>query len=532
VPDSSERLLSYNRIDANRRRTRVLLVAFAAMLLPVVSGATWIMMPMVVLFGSDLIVRIWGPEALYAIIGPPPQPTETSGPLELSDLPASALMLQGGILALALVTVLLGLVAVTIFLIARYGSSAVLRMARARPVQQDREPELVRAVENLCIGAGLPQPAIHVVESAAPNAFAIGRDPEHASLVVTRGLLTLLDRRELEGVIAHELSHIGNQDIRLSTTLAALVTTLCLPIRFVTAPFRFAFRLGWQLKVVALVFLIPVSQMVISGYLFSFELFADETTWQRAPSILWWLELHAMLSHFHIFYVAPLMALVIRHAVSRQREYLADADAALLTRDPEGLALALVKVATARGVRMRVGEGTVHLYFADPRQERALFRWLFPSHPPIEERIELLAQMGSGITPADLQRAREAGARAEAERLEFERLQNLEKAEHGLSETSASAETPSAISQEESPLSGSESADAAGNTTDNSGIPLYEKPDGWSRVVRRLAPDAVLSVAEGHGEFIRVVTTDDVTGYVSINAGLRVLNEPGKKGIA
>ena len=89
--------------------------------------------------------------------------------------------------------------------------------------------------------------------------------------------------------------------------------------------------------------------LLIQGYAFSFAMFADETTWERAPSILWWLTLHAMLTHFHIFYVAPLTALLIRHAVSRQREYLADADAAQLTRDPEGLALALIKVATARG---------------------------------------------------------------------------------------------------------------------------------------------------------------------------------------
>ena len=147
---------------------------------------------------------------------------------------------------MALIAVVIGFVAVTMFLIAWYGSNALLRMSGARRVELDGEPELVRAVENLCIAAGLPRPAIYVVESPAPNAFAVGRDSQHASLIVTRGLLTLLDRRELEGVIAHELSHIGNHDIRLSTTLAALVTTLRLPFRFVTAPFRFVFRLPWK----------------------------------------------------------------------------------------------------------------------------------------------------------------------------------------------------------------------------------------------------------------------------------------------
>jgi heat shock protein HtpX len=121
----------------------------------------------------------------------------------------------------------------------------VLRLARARPVSPDQEPDLIRTVENLCIGAGLP--AIYVVESKAPNAFATGRDAQHASLVVTRGLLTLLNHRELQGVIAHELSHIGNNDIRLSTLLAALVGTMTMPFRICTAPIRSAFAVHWGL---------------------------------------------------------------------------------------------------------------------------------------------------------------------------------------------------------------------------------------------------------------------------------------------
>ena len=522
MPESSERLLSYNRIDINRRKTRALLAAFAALLFPFVSGATQFAMPMVVLLGLSTVYAMLGQEAAFTLLGPPPSQADSSGPIELTDLPSSVLLLQGGVLLVALIAVVIGFVAVTMFLIMWYGSHAVLRMSGARRVERDHEPELIRAVENLCIAAGLPRPAIYVVESPAPNAFAVGRDPQHASLIVTRGLLALLDRRELEGVIAHELSHIGNHDIRLSTTLAALVTTLRLPFRFVTAPFRFVFRLPWTFRALALFIMVQPCLLLIQGYAFSFEMFFDETTWERAPSILWWLELHAMLTHFHIFYLAPLAALLIRHAVSRQREYLADADAAQLTRDPEGLALALIKVATARGKSLRFSEGTVHLYFADPRQDRGSWmQRLFPSHPPVEERIKLLARMGSGIVPEDLRRAQEAGARAEAKRIEAERLeiqrQRSQADQKPAPTKTRAAETPTAASVK--PPSGR--------------IPLYEKPDGWSRVLTWLPPDAVLKVVAGEqGAFIRVVTANDVAGFVSRNAGLLQLSESGRKGIA
>ena len=516
MPELSERLLSYNRIDINRRKTRALLAAFAALLFPFVSGAVHFAMPMVVLLGLSAVYAMLGQEKAFALLGPSPSHPEPSGPIELTDLPAPVLLLQGGVLVVALIAVVIGFVAVTMFLIFWYGSRAVLRTSGARRVQGDQEPELVRAVENLCIAAGLPQPAIYVVESPAPNAFAVGHDPRHASLVVTRGLLTLLDRRELEGVIAHELSHIGNHDIRLSTTLTAMVTTLRLPFRFVTAPFRFVLKLPWTYRALALFVMVQPCLMLIQGYAFSFEMFFDETTWERAPSIAWWLELHAMLTHFHIFYVAPLAALLIRHAVSRQREYLADADAAQLTRDPEGLALALIKVATAGGKSLRFSEGTVHLYFADPRHDRGSWmQRLFPSHPPVEERIKLLARMGSGIVPEALRRAQQAGARAEAKRIEAERLeiqkQRSQAAQKPTPTNTRTTETPAAASDKQQP---------------SGRIPLYEQPDGWSRVVTWLPPDAVLKVvAGGQGAFIRVVTADNVAGFVSKTAGLLHLSE-------
>ena len=229
MTDTPKPLLVYDRIDSNRRKTRLLLASFAVVLLPIVSGGAALIFPLIHL----MYASVW-PDAMRA--------------LDLTSL----LWLYGGFFLVSMVIVALVLVATTDLLISNYGSSVILRLAHARPVDSGEEPDLVQVVENLCIGAGLPLPRIHVIESAAPNAFATGRNPDDASLLVTRGLLGLLDRRELEGVIAHELSHIGNHDIGLSTTLAALIGTVSLPLKMLSAPLRVAFRLPWRLGVVVI----------------------------------------------------------------------------------------------------------------------------------------------------------------------------------------------------------------------------------------------------------------------------------------
>jgi hypothetical protein len=200
-------------------------------------------------------------------------------------------------------------------------------------------------------------------------------------------------------------------------------------------------------------------------------------------------------------------ALLIRTAISRQREFLADADAVLLTRDPEGLALALVKIAAARGDRLRVGEGSVHLYFADPyADDDSLIHQMFPTHPPVNQRIALLARMGSGIAPEDLQRAEEAGATA---------------ARMASASIDAEIETPHPALQRQdvsntdrAPTEPSDDSGRDGSTGDSL-TPLYEQADGWSRVLQRLPADAVVTPMGSQGTFIRVLTTDGVTGYVS-----------------
>ena len=196
---SPQPILVYDRIAQNRRRSIFLLALFAIILLPFVAQATMFLIHVLkfrLLFSDD----------------------------ELKSLAPAFLAVMSFFPVIILSAVLLGY----------YSASAlVLRMLHARLVQQEEEPELYRTVENLCIGAGLPQPRLYVLESKVPNACAIGLNPAQAILVVTRGLMDLLDRRELEGVLAHELSHIGNHDIRLNTLVAALVTTLRLPLLMV-----------------------------------------------------------------------------------------------------------------------------------------------------------------------------------------------------------------------------------------------------------------------------------------------------------
>jgi Zn-dependent protease with chaperone function len=333
MTDTRAPLLVYNRIDANRRKTRLLLIAFAIALLPALSGVggCLIVPSLAMRYGPAHPVEMASLQDQINAVQP-----AADGTFHLSGLPPALLWLYTRFNLEAMAIVALPFLAITAFLIYHYGSRVVLRMARARPVDSGQERDLVQVVENLCLGAGLPLPHIHVIESAAPNAFATGRNPHDASLVVTRGLIGLLDRRELEGVIAHELSHIGNHDIRFSTALAALVGTVSLPLRVLSAPFRFAFRTHWSAGVVVtfmgLQFILPL----LVGLGFLFVLVTSGEFSQGYPSYIRWWIVYVWVAPLYAVFVAPVVALLIRQAVSRQREFLADADAALLTRNPEG----------------------------------------------------------------------------------------------------------------------------------------------------------------------------------------------------
>ena len=241
-----------------------------------------------------------------------------------------------------------------------YGSDGVaLAVSNARATTEAEEPQLFRTVENLCIGAGLPMPRVYVIEDGSMNAFATGRDPEHASVAITRGLLTKLDKQEMEGVIGHELSHIGNRDTLIMTTVVVLVGIVALLADL-------AFRLTWY----------------GAGSRNSYK-----GKNSGGAAILLVLALVAAI-------LAPIAARIIAMSVSRQREYLADASGALLTRYPEGLARALEKIRGDTDVLDAATKATEHLYFVNPlTSHKSMLNNLFSTHPPIEERIRLLRAM-------------------------------------------------------------------------------------------------------------------------------------------
>lgn len=237
-----------------------------------------------------------------------------------------------------------------------FSDRVVLAMSKAKPIEKSESPQLFRIVENLSIGAGLPMPKIYVIDDTAPNAFATGRDPKHASVTVTTGLLTKLSEVELEGVIAHELSHIGNYDIRVMSIVVVLVGIVALLADFFMRSMWMGSR-NHESKNVQGVF-------ILIGIVF------------------------AILS--------PIIATLIQLAVSRKRELLADASAVLLTRYPEGLALALEKIGKDREPLEVANNATAHLYIANPFKGKVIHHWftgLFNTHPPIEERTRILRSM-------------------------------------------------------------------------------------------------------------------------------------------
>jgi heat shock protein HtpX len=266
------------------------------------------------------------------------------------------LVLGVGVMALA---VALAVAALGSFSSYRFGDRLVLRAMRARPVSPEEEPRLHNVVEGVAIAAGLPKPAVYLVDEKAPNAFATGRDPEHASIVVTRGLLDLLNRVELEGVVAHEMAHIQGRDILLGTVVATLAGSAVLLSEFLLRWFWWGGRRRGDGRGEGAALLALVGLVV------------------------------ALLT--------PLFAAAIRAAVSREREYLADAAGALLTRYPPGLASALRKIAADHTPMRVANNATAHLWLNQPSRVPGeglhWFERLFATHPPIRERIRRLEEM-------------------------------------------------------------------------------------------------------------------------------------------
>lgn len=237
-----------------------------------------------------------------------------------------------------------------------WSDKLVMAISGAKQIKEKDNPTLFRTVENLCIGDGLPMPKIYIMNQAAPNAFATGRDPQHAAVAVTTGLLEKLDKLELEGVIAHELSHIKNYDSRLMTVIVILVGLVALLADF------FMRSLLWG---------------------------GGDDDNRKGAAIFMVLAIIAAI-------LAPIAAQLIQLAVSRRREFLADASGALLTRYPDGLASALEKIAMDATPLKAATTATAHLYIANPFKGKQATNWLtklFMTHPPVEERIKALKDM-------------------------------------------------------------------------------------------------------------------------------------------
>jgi len=314
-----ERVLIWDRIDANKWRTLLLLLGF-------------------VLFTAAFFAAVGTIISIYGGVSPDADPT-----LTVQIAIASAL------------------IAAAVGVLMYYAATAtVLSISGAHEVTKEEEPELYRVVENLSIGSGLPMPKVWVVEDSAPNAFATGRDPENAHVAATRGLLEKLEKRELEAVMAHEMSHIGNYDIRIMTTVAvvvgltALVSDLILRFTWYGSGARSSNK-GKGGGAVALIILAVAILFIV---------------------------------------ISPFIAAAMRFALSRQREYLADASGALLSRNPDALADALEKIAADPEPLETANKATAHLYIENPLKEHQSFlNSLFSTHPPVEDRIRILRAM-------------------------------------------------------------------------------------------------------------------------------------------
>jgi heat shock protein HtpX len=317
-----------------------------------------------------------------------------------------------------------------------------------------------RLLENLSIGAGLPKPRLFVIQSGAPNAFAIGV-PGRAIIGLTRGLLDLMDHRELEGVLAHELSHIGNRDSQLNAVVTSLVLFLRLP-----------------------------------GLLWQRHISIEEQTRLRpnlsGPPNFWGRFLFVALLPvwIYVFLIAPLMAAILRAAISREREFLADADAALLTRFPEGLIRALAKI-EGSGSAVAASPAVAHFYFADavaPESEA------LGTHPSVRQRIVRLVEIHGEIAPEIVQRAIEDGKRFARER-------------------TASPGPDGPVIQDE--LSVLNMGNVMGRVyrAVSPGC-VYDKPDARSAVLAQITSGSLVVVFDDPGAFRQVLTAAGVFGYM------------------
>jgi len=252
------------------------------------------------------------------------------------------------------VYVILGFALLYTFISYFVSAKVALAVNGAKQIEKKDNPRLYRTVENLSIATGMPMPKVYIISDPAPNAFATGRDPAHASVAATTGLLDLMNDKELEGVMAHELGHVQNYDIRVMMIVFACVSVVGL----------------------------------LSDFLLRIMWFGGDDNDNSSPV--------AIVLALVLAIVAPIVATLVQLAVSRQREFLADATGALTTRYPEGLASALSKIQQQGMAMKRQNSSTAHLFFANPLKKKS-FSKLFSTHPPTAERIARLEKMGGEL---------------------------------------------------------------------------------------------------------------------------------------
>jgi heat shock protein HtpX len=245
----------------------------------------------------------------------------------------------------------------------RYGDRVVLASTRAREVTQEQEPRLHNVVEGISLAAGIPKPRVYVVPEQAPNAFATGRDPEHSSIAVTQGLLDMMNRVELEGVVAHEMSHVLDRDILFGTIVATLVGAV----------------------------------VILSEFFLRWFLWGGFAGRRSNDSNGGAIGLIGLAIGLVLLILAPLFGQIIKFAVSREREYLADAQGAMLTRYPPGLISALEKISQSPTAMRSANNATAHLWLSQPSripgEDTSRLERLFSTHPPLADRIRRLQEM-------------------------------------------------------------------------------------------------------------------------------------------
>lgn len=489
----SQPVLVYTRIAQNRRKTLLLVALSVAALLPFVGGISYLVslgiMHQVSPSPRATRARIEREEEYFQQFRsqvPDEEREEFDARFERRIAKERADLVQeeaedpGLMLKLMLVigTAVTAALGLLFWGIISSPTAKLLVQAGAQPAGSN-EAAAARLLENLAIGAGLPTPKLYVIEASAPNAFAAGMHPDHAVVAVTRGALNLLDQRELEGVLAHELSHIGNHDIRLNAIAASVALFLRIPYLL----FRRQLSAGW------------------SGESGSVSSAAGFVAVRRGIGMF---ELLVSPLGLYILFAAPLVGTLARAARSREREFLADADAALLTRFPEGLMRALAKIGGSGSSLPASNPAFAHFYFADPAVAGMSWfgRSLLATHPPLEDRIQRLAGFEGATAVPTLEAAVEQGKRYAHDHPTMELVDDA---------------PGQAAPDELASLNQGNPMGRVFRVADSEPVPVYEaiRPGIPPLVCARIKPGALIVAFDDAGKMRQVNTADETFGYIA-----------------